>query len=97
MTTSEEFMAMTSTVVCRKCDPILYLHPDHLDAHNADAHFAEPLYSGEEAVAMLNALVGLPDIEEVHARADEIVVRLLDGIGGSEAVKVYRQLPKWYA
>ena len=29
------------TVICRRCDPPVYMHPDQLDAHNEESHAAQ--------------------------------------------------------
>jgi len=51
----------------------------------------------EEAVLALVELQDMTDIEKGHAKADEILCKLLDSLGYSDVVSEYVKISKWYA
>ena len=50
-----------------------------------------------EAKQQLIALQKVADLEAAHAKADEILLRMLSDLGFDDIVQEYQKIDKWYA
>ena len=51
----------------------------------------------EKYLKQMNELKNNDDYESSHVTADDILCELLDELGYTDLIKVFNELPKWYA
>ena len=50
-----------------------------------------------ENIDLDNIDLDVPNVEELHKAADDILCEVLESLGYIEGVEIFKSMPKWYA
>lgn len=57
----------------------------------------DKIMTPEAFTVNMRNIAQMPDVEDAHGQADELMCELLRSLGYEEGVKLFERMDKWYA